>query len=114
MKQVGSGSLAQATRLASRAMAGDPDGPVLIFDARHAMAPEPAQPCTDAKVPSRPRARGRPRLGVMAREVTLLPSHWRWLAAQPERARTQCFIAKMGRACHRSSRPGRRTSESMH
>jgi hypothetical protein len=30
-----------------------------------------------------PRARGRPKLGVVAREVTLLPRHWEWLAAQP-------------------------------
>lgn len=29
------------------------------------------------------RARGRPRLGVVAREVTLLPRHWEWLARQP-------------------------------
>lgn len=29
-----------------------------------------------------PRRRGRPRLGVVAREVTLLPRHWEWLAAQ--------------------------------
>jgi hypothetical protein len=27
--------------------------------------------------------RGRPKLGVTAREVTLLPRHWEWLAAQP-------------------------------
>lgn len=26
---------------------------------------------------------GRPRLGVVAREVTLLPRHWEWLARQP-------------------------------
>ena len=26
---------------------------------------------------------GRPRLGVVAREVTLLPRHWAWLASQP-------------------------------
>lgn len=26
---------------------------------------------------------GRPKLGVVAREVTLLPRHWQWLAAQP-------------------------------
>jgi hypothetical protein len=26
---------------------------------------------------------GRPRLGVVAREVTLLPRHWAWLGAQP-------------------------------
>jgi hypothetical protein len=30
-----------------------------------------------------PRAPGRPRLGVVAREVTLLPRHWEWLAEQP-------------------------------
>jgi hypothetical protein len=26
---------------------------------------------------------GRPKLGVVAREVTLLPRHWEWLATQP-------------------------------
>jgi hypothetical protein len=30
-----------------------------------------------------PRGPGRPRLGVVAREVTLLPRHWDWLASQP-------------------------------
>ena len=30
-----------------------------------------------------PRGPGRPKLGVVAREVTLLPRHWDWLAAQP-------------------------------
>ena len=30
-----------------------------------------------------PRAAGRPRLGVVAREVTLLPRHWEWLSVQP-------------------------------
>lgn len=29
------------------------------------------------------RGRGRPKLGVQPREVTLLPRHWEWLAAQP-------------------------------
>jgi len=29
------------------------------------------------------RGRGRPKLGVVSREVTLLPRHWEWLAAQP-------------------------------
>ena len=32
--------------------------------------------------PSKP-ARGRPKLGVTALEVTLLPRHWNWLAGQP-------------------------------
>ena len=30
-----------------------------------------------------PRGRGRPKLGVVAREVTLLPRHWEWLVSQP-------------------------------
>lgn len=29
------------------------------------------------------RGPGRPKLGVVAREVTLLPRHWQWLASQP-------------------------------
>jgi hypothetical protein len=29
------------------------------------------------------RGPGRPKLGVVAREVTLLPRHWEWLAKQP-------------------------------
>ena len=29
------------------------------------------------------RGRGRPKLGVVAREVTLLPRHWDWLNSQP-------------------------------
>jgi hypothetical protein len=36
-----------------------------------------------AAPPVPPRGPGRPRLGVVAREVTLLPRHWDWLAAQP-------------------------------
>jgi hypothetical protein len=32
---------------------------------------------------SEPRGRGRPKLGVIGREVTLLPRQWEWLAAQP-------------------------------
>jgi|SRR5690606_3589220 len=29
------------------------------------------------------RRRGRPKLGVISREVTLLPRHWEWLSSQP-------------------------------
>jgi hypothetical protein len=31
---------------------------------------------------SPPRGRGRPKLGVVSREVTLLPRHWEWLGTQ--------------------------------
>jgi hypothetical protein len=33
--------------------------------------------------PAKVRAPGRPKLGVIAREVTLLPRHWDWLGEQP-------------------------------
>jgi len=39
------------------------------------VAPPPA--------PTAPAKPGRPRLGVMGREVSLLPRHWEWLEAQP-------------------------------
>jgi hypothetical protein len=88
--QVGAGTLVEAAVAAKRAL-GDPRAnQVLIFDtdsghvvdldlrgsfaditARYATPPEP-------KV-----ARGRPKLGVVAREVTLLPRHWEWLSRQP-------------------------------
>lgn len=37
----------------------------------------------DEAAPTEARGRGRPRLGVVAKEVTLLPRHWEWLGAQP-------------------------------
>ena len=39
-------------------------------------------PADDLSAPE-PRGRGRPKLGVVAREVTLLPRHWEWLGVQP-------------------------------
>ncbi|WP_293223965.1 DUF2239 family protein [Ottowia sp.] len=85
----------------ARALASldDAPQPVLVFDdatgapvdapprpehaarlARIGIAPDEAS--VAAPEASRP-APGRPRLGVVAREVTLLPRHWDWLAAQP-------------------------------
>ncbi|KAB8041786.1 DUF2239 family protein [Janthinobacterium aquaticum] len=43
----------------------------------------PAPRPVDADTVSTPRTAGRPKLGVTAREVTLLPRHWEWLAGQP-------------------------------
>ena len=37
---------------------------------------------TDAPPVPEKRGRGRPKLGVVAKEVTLLPRHWEWLAEQ--------------------------------
>ena len=52
------------------------------------LAPSPSDPATpeppDAAgaEPETVRGPGRPKLGVVAREVTLLPEHWDWLASQ--------------------------------
>ena len=49
--------------------------------------PQPAEdpPPTAASEPEKeaPRGPGRPKLGVVSREVTLLPRHWDWLSSQP-------------------------------
>ncbi len=50
-------------------------GPVTLEPERSAPEETPDE--------DKPRGRGRPKLGVVAREVTLLPRHWDWLAAQP-------------------------------
>ena len=38
---------------------------------------------SEAAAPAPARGPGRPRLGVVAREITLLPRHWDWLNVQP-------------------------------
>lgn len=50
--------------------------------------------------------RGRPKLGVTAREVTLLPSHWEWLAAQPGGA--SAALRRLVEEAKRSSQAARR------
>ena len=48
-----------------------------------AAATVPAAETPDADAPPR---RGRPRLGVVGREISLLPRHWDWLNSQPKSA----------------------------
>jgi uncharacterized protein len=48
-----------------------------------------------------PRGRGRPKLGVTAREVTLLPRNWDWLASQPGGA--SVALRKLVEAARRAS-----------
>jgi hypothetical protein len=97
-----SGDLHQVA-LAMKAAEGSPE-PVLMFDdqtgrqidldlhgnpeqvlarlATHpVLAPAPAPEAAAAQG-----GPGRPRLGVVSREVSLLPRHWEWLAAQPSGA----------------------------
>lgn len=72
--------------------------PILVFDARTSAPVELDLRGTPAEIEARyappapadaeRRGPGRPRLGVVAREVTLLPRHWAWLAAQPGGAST--------------------------
>lgn len=51
---------------------------------RTAAAPPVAEdPASEAQPAPVARGRGRPKLGVVAREVTLLPRHWEWLDSQP-------------------------------
>jgi hypothetical protein len=71
----------------------DITGEVIDFDPRRTQQRPPFQiaetetgtPPKSEATPSDEGARrpGRPRLGVVAREVTLLPRHWDWLARQP-------------------------------
>jgi hypothetical protein len=51
--------------------------------ARLARNPEQGKTGEAVAAASEPRGRGRPKLGVVAREVTLLPRHWEWLNSQP-------------------------------
>lgn len=63
-----------------------PQGEILVFDDATG-----AQVDLDVRAAARteppavepPRGRGRPRLGVIPKEVTLLPRHWDWLNLQP-------------------------------
>jgi uncharacterized protein len=104
-RRVASGSLLTVARAVRQVLDDGAAGPVLIFDdstghsididtrgtdaeleARFA-AQAPANVEAETAVsedaqPDEPRGRGRPKLGVVAREVTLLPRHWEWLATQ--------------------------------
>ncbi|QWF19599.1 DUF2239 family protein [Lysobacter capsici] len=108
-RRVTTGALSDVAIAIKHASEAGQPGPLLIFDdatgrsidvnlqgsdaavrARLAKLDAAANCANDAdpasETPSEPepaRGRGRPRLGVVAREVTLLPRHWDWLATQP-------------------------------
>lgn len=91
--RLATGALAEVALSVKAALAHDAAAPVLVFDDTSgrvidldlsgdvtAVAARYAPP---AQAQEEPRGKGRPKLGVTAREVTLLPRHWDWLAAQP-------------------------------
>jgi uncharacterized protein len=97
--RIGSGTLGDVARAAREALDRSPDASILIFDGQTsapvevdlrgsvddvlARIPPADAPFADGDVATTaPRGPGRPKLGVVAREVTLLPRHWEWLAQQ--------------------------------
>ncbi|AHX15244.1 hypothetical protein CH75_20025 [Dyella jiangningensis] len=92
-RRIASGSLAKVALAAKHAVDRGAGGPVLIFDNGTGRQVDVDFRGSDAEVVARlpategaeaPVARGpgRPKLGVVAREVTLLPRHWDWLSEQ--------------------------------
>jgi len=91
---IASGALAEVVRATKQALDEGANGPLLIFDDHSSRQIEVdfrgtldevlARLQQDATV-AEPAARGpgRPKLGVVPREVTLLPRHWDWLGQQP-------------------------------
>jgi hypothetical protein len=71
---VASGSLAEVYAAASQT----PDCQIFDHETGRVVDVDPRFPPQDGG----PRP-GRPKLGVIPREVTLLPRHWDWLATQP-------------------------------
>ena len=87
LRKVATGS---ATDLA-KILKGKPQGQVIVFDDATGSQIDidlRGRPTEIPHLPAdmeaeEPRGRGRPRLGVIAKEVTLLPRHWDWLNGQP-------------------------------
>jgi hypothetical protein len=88
---IASGPLAEVVRATRQALDAGAAGPILIFDDRTSQPVEvdfrgsldEVMARLPGPAPATTRGPGRPRLGVVAREVTLLPRHWDWLGQQP-------------------------------
>jgi uncharacterized protein len=99
-RAIASGNLHEVARAVKERLDRRKDAAVLIFDADTAApleldfrgnvsdvlsrlsATARTQAVTEQAAPPASRGPGRPKLGVIAREVTLLPRHWDWLARQ--------------------------------
>jgi uncharacterized protein len=74
-KQIASGERDEVARSIIERL-NEQDGAVLVFEDRSGRI-------TDLDYrDTAPRGAGRPKLGLQAREVTLLPRHWEWLSEQ--------------------------------
>lgn len=94
-RQVASGSYAQVAISLKEHIRGKFDASVLVFDDNSGKQIDFDLRGTDQEIAERIRKQfpaggdpatrpvGRPRLGVVSREVTLMPHHWVWLAEQP-------------------------------
>lgn len=86
---VATGPLADVALVVQATIEGGTARPVLTFDDATGRVVDLDLRGSAAEIAARlgeqavPRGRGRPKLGVVAREVTLLPRHWEWLATQP-------------------------------
>jgi uncharacterized protein len=75
-RQIASGERDEVTRSINEQLS-EHDGAVLVFEDRTGRISDLENR------EAAPRSAGRPKLGVQAREVTLLPRHWEWLSEQP-------------------------------
>ncbi|QNA87817.1 DUF2239 family protein [Massilia sp. Dwa41.01b] len=82
------GPLIEVVRAVKAAIDSGSEQSIALLDSRTSRPVEINFTGTEEEVLQRipraaPRSAGRPKLGVVAREVTLLPRHWEWLASQP-------------------------------
>lgn len=87
-RRIAQGTLPVVTEEIRTVLEKIPQAAILIFDdfsGRQIEADlrEPSARPTSLIDPQPSRGPGRPKLGVIAREVTLLPRHWEWLNNQP-------------------------------
>jgi hypothetical protein len=86
---VASGPLPELLRACKQLLEREPQAPLLVFDDSTGRQCEFDFRGTVDEVlareapPAVPAGPGRPKLGVISREVSLLPRHWEWLEAQP-------------------------------
>lgn len=78
-----SGVLGEVTKVARQEIERGAEEAVLVFDDATGRVIDLGAERETTATAAAPAGRGRPKLGVVAREVTLLPRHWEWLNAQP-------------------------------